>query len=38
MPPKVLKDIVYPILTEEQFNQIIAPENKKLAGTVTILL
>ena len=32
MPPKAVKEIVYPIISEEQFYQIIAPENKKLSG------
>ena len=32
MPPKAQKEIVYPITSEEQFLQLIAPENKKLQG------
>ena len=38
MPPKGQKEIVYPITSEEQFLQIISPENKKLAGTYFICL
>ena len=34
MPPKAQKEIIYPITSEEQFYQIIAPENKRLAGKV----
>ena len=34
MPPKVQKEIVYPITSEEQFYQIVNPENKKLAGKI----
>jgi hypothetical protein len=33
MPPKVQKEIVYPINSEEHFHQIVNPENKKLVGT-----
>ena len=32
MPPKAQKEIVFPITSDEQFLQIIAPENKKLTG------
>lgn len=38
MPPKGQKEIVYPITSEEQFMQIIAPENKKLVGNAHPLL
>lgn len=34
MPPKAQKEIVYPITSEEQFYQIVNPENKKLHGTL----
>jgi len=35
MPPKVAqKEIVYPITSEEQFNNIVCPENKKLHGNL----
>eukprot|EP00347_Sterkiella_histriomuscorum_P016014 403354829 len=30
MPPKPQKEIVYPITSEEHFNQLVNPENKKL--------
>ena len=37
MPPKAQKEIIYPITSEEQFLQIIAPENKKLSGMLQSL-
>lgn len=32
MPPKAQKEILFPITSEEQFLNIISPENKKLTG------
>lgn len=32
MPPKAQKEIIYPIQSDEQWNQIVNPENKKLVG------
>ncbi len=38
MPPKAQKEIVQPINTVEQFLELIAPENKKLAGRAFSLI
>jgi hypothetical protein len=38
MPPKAQKEIVYPITSEDQFYQIIAPENKKLSGMFPLIV
>ncbi len=37
MPPKAQKEIVYPILSEEQFYSIVNQENKKLHGTLMLV-
>lgn len=37
MPPKAQKEIIFPITSEEQFQQIVNPENKKLHGTLNPL-